>query len=96
MQNVITGACVASDDDIINLAELPINNNENRVQDPSDKTDISSILDYKTYMEFHEKIIIEKALSLTKGNKSEALQLLKMNRKTFYDRLKKYGILKSL
>jgi len=94
LQNVITGACVASDDDIINLSELPINN-EKEQHEPAtpDVTDISSVLDYKSYMEFHEKALIKKTLTLTKGNKTEALELLKMNRKTFYDRLKRYGII---
>lgn len=93
LHNVITGACLTTDDDIISLSELPINNEKEQHETAaSTDLDISSILDYKSYMEFHEKVIIERTLNLTKGNKTEAIQLLKMNRKTFYDRLKRYGI----
>lgn len=94
LQNVITSACLTTDSEIINLSELPINDQKEHCQTHVyDETDLTSILDYKSYMEIHEKTIIEKALNITKGNKTEALKLLKMNRKTFYDRLKRYGIL---
>ncbi|KAA0259058.1 sigma-54-dependent Fis family transcriptional regulator [Deferribacter autotrophicus] len=46
----------------------------------------------KSSMKEHEKILIEKALKETNGNKSKAAELLGISRKTLHNKIKEYNI----
>lgn len=77
----------------VNLAEgnnilskhitIKLNKQENRNTD---------IVPLKQLIDEYEKSIIEKALSLYRGDKKKAMETLKVSKTTFYDKLKKYNI----
>ncbi len=77
----------------VNLAEgnnilskhitIKLNKQENRNAD---------IIPLKQLIDEYEKSIIEKALSLYRGDKKKAMEALKISKTTFYDKLKKYNI----
>ncbi|MCK9445213.1 MAG: sigma 54-interacting transcriptional regulator [Tissierellaceae bacterium] len=50
------------------------------------------IIELKKYLEVQEKKAIEKALDYYGGNKRKAMEVLKISKTTFYEKLKKYGI----
>ncbi|SIN96483.1 sigma-54 specific transcriptional regulator, flagellar regulatory protein A [Sulfurivirga caldicuralii] len=54
--------------------------------------DLNAGLDLKSYLVEMEKTLIQKALATTQGNVSQAAKLLKMNRTTLVEKIKKYGL----
>ncbi len=54
--------------------------------------DLSAGLDLKTYLIEMETRLIQQALETTKGNVSQAAKLLRMNRTTLVEKIKKYGL----
>lgn len=46
----------------------------------------------KEYLEEHEKIAIETALSMFDGDKKKAMEVLDISKTTFYEKIKKYNI----
>jgi DNA-binding NtrC family response regulator len=55
--------------------------------------DLKEGASYERIIENVEADLIRKTLEKTGGNKTKAAKLLNMNRKTFYRRLKKLGLL---
>lgn len=55
-------------------------------------TELPSPLDYKSQWIDQEKELIQKVLSETKFNKSKTARILKMDRKTLYSKMEKYGL----
>jgi sigma-54 specific flagellar transcriptional regulator A len=53
--------------------------------------DLQNGLDLKSYLVEMEKKLIQQALATTRGNVSQAAKLLKMNRTTLVEKIKKYG-----
>lgn len=54
--------------------------------------ELPSPLDYKSQWIDQEKELIQKVLSETKFNKSKTARILKMDRKTLYSKMEKYGL----
>ncbi|RME59207.1 sigma-54-dependent Fis family transcriptional regulator [Candidatus Parcubacteria bacterium] len=54
--------------------------------------DLQEGLDLKSYLVEMEKKLIKQALGATQGNVSQAAKLLKMNRTTLVEKIKKYGL----
>jgi two-component system response regulator HydG len=81
LQNSIKRATLLSQGDFIEKAALP----SEFFQSPNRETNDFSLSE-------NEKEAILEALNQTKNNKSEAARLLKINRKTLYNKLKLYDI----
>lgn len=94
LKNVITRAALVSDDGFLDLNHILSNKGvKNKQENVSSKLqNLSTDLDYKSFIMFQEKAIIEKALIISNGNKTMAADLINMNRKTFYNKLKRYKI----
>ncbi len=103
LHNVIARACAMSTGGIIRPADLSLEKtagtqppNQRLPQwsapDESSTNPVDLDLGFKELIAKQERLIIEKALAASNGNKTKALSMLKMNRKCFYDKLKKYGI----
>ena len=82
MQNVIKRATLLSKGDFIEASVLP---QELFDVEISDSDDLISISD-------NEKAALINALEMTNNNKSEAAKLLQINRKTLYNKIKKYDL----
>ncbi|MFV8324535.1 sigma-54-dependent transcriptional regulator [Flavobacterium sp. ZS1P14] len=81
LQNSIKRAALLSSGDFIEKTALPVE----FFQSPNRETNDFSLSE-------NEKEAILEALNQTKNNKSEAARLLKINRKTLYNKLKLYDI----
>lgn len=81
LQNIIKRATLLSQGDFIEKSALPLEVFQTENRPSSD----FSLLE-------NEKDAILNALEETKNNKSEAAKLLKINRKTLYNKLKQYNI----
>ncbi|WP_188049035.1 sigma-54 dependent transcriptional regulator [Flavobacterium sp. GP15] len=81
LQNCIKRATLLSPDDFIEKEVLPV---EFFQQEKIETTDFS--------LSENEREAIVEALNRTNHNKTEAAKLLKINRKTLYNKLKLYGI----
>jgi len=62
---------------------------ENANGQRKNQTEVKSYKDSKRNHDFN---LFSKALKLTRGNKQGAANLLKIDRKTFYSKLKKLGL----
>jgi transcriptional regulator with PAS, ATPase and Fis domain len=98
LEMLIERLVVLNDDGIIRTGDLPdyvVNNSVpqhhkgNEVTLPSEGVDLDAVL------EKIENGFIERALQRTRGNKTMAAELLKLNRTTFIERLRKKGLLQS-
>ena len=49
---------------------------------------------FREQVEAFERNLIRKAMNASGGNQSQAARRLRLNRATFYDRLRKYGMTK--
>ena len=81
MKNLVRRATLLAQDDIIRLADLGPS-----LQTPAATTGL------QLHNEDSEKQRILQALEATGGNKSKAAQLLGVDRKTLYNKLKLYGL----
>lgn len=82
MMNVIKRATLLAGGDLIQLNDIP-----EELYSRKDKDSAFSL-----YNSQNEKELIEKALNTTGNNKSKAAKLLKIDRKTLYNKLKLYNI----
>ncbi|WP_321481287.1 sigma-54 dependent transcriptional regulator [uncultured Bacteroides sp.] len=85
MQNVIKRATLLAQGDVITLAELG-----DEISDTNNENGSSTSL--SLYNEESEKEQILKALKQTGNNKSKAAQILGIDRKTLYNKLKRHNI----
>lgn len=99
LEMLIERLVVLNDHGVIRIGDLPdyvVNNSVpqhhkgNEVILPSEGVDLDAVL------EKIENGFIEQALQRTRGNKTMAAELLKLNRTTFIERLRKKGLLQSL
>lgn len=81
LQNCIKRATLLSQGDFIEKSALPLEFFQNEDQIINDLS-----------LSQNEKEVIEEALAKTNNNKTEAAKLLKINRKTLYNKLKLYNI----
>ena len=89
LENVIERTMVMMDHDIINIEDLP---SEIR-QDMETRDPFSfDTLSIKTNTGFLEKMLIERALEQTKGNRTQAAKLLEISHPTLLYKIKEYSI----
>jgi transcriptional regulator with PAS, ATPase and Fis domain len=98
VENLIERLVVLNDDGLIRSGDLPDYVVNNSVSQPSKGTEMmlpSEGVDLDAILEKIENGLIEQALERTRGNKTMAAALLKINRTTFIERLRKKGMLQS-
>lgn len=93
MKNVIKRACLFAEGDTIKALHLPLEivNPDLSSMIPDDNVE-DDVLDLKTATDRAEKKIILKALAQTGFRKSKTAELLKIDRKTLYNKLVQLGI----
>lgn len=98
VENLVERLVVLNDDGVIRTSDLPdyvINNSvpqhhkHTEIALPAEGVDLDGVL------EKIENGFIEQALQRTRGNKTMAAELLRLNRTTFIERLRKKGLLQS-
>jgi two-component system response regulator HydG len=102
LRNIIKRAVLLTTGSLVEKEALPIdiqeiNTSTNLFNDTPDlpkasNSSISSATDYKSQWEEQEKNLIQKVLMDTKFNKSKTARILKMDRKTLYSKMDKYGL----
>jgi transcriptional regulator with PAS, ATPase and Fis domain len=98
LEMLIERLVVLNDDGIIRTGDLPdyvVNNSVPQHQKGNEVTLPSEGVDLDAVLEKIENGFIERALQRTRGNKTMAAELLKLNRTTFIERLRKKGLLQS-
>jgi DNA-binding NtrC family response regulator len=90
LENVIERAVVLGRNDTVLPEDLPpaLHNEETAILTPSDQ-----ILPLKEALSLPEKRIIERALRANKWNRQKTAAMLKVNRTTLFNKMKKYGLL---
>ncbi|MEW6426150.1 MAG: helix-turn-helix domain-containing protein, partial [Bacillota bacterium] len=94
LQNVIRHASLVAAERVIGVASLPpylLERLSKQVHDQGSQAAVERAL--KLYMEGAEQEAIQEALRLANNNRSQAMDLLKISRRTFYKKLKKYNLL---
>ncbi|MBI4846715.1 MAG: sigma-54-dependent Fis family transcriptional regulator [Candidatus Omnitrophica bacterium] len=98
LENVLQRAIVLSEKDIINKADLPfyIQCLDTDIKVDTEAVDFTKpLLDtVKEVIDNVEKQIILKALNRTNWSRTETAQLLKISRKSLFNKMKQYGLLK--
>jgi transcriptional regulator with PAS, ATPase and Fis domain len=98
VENLVERLVVLNDDGVIRTSDLPdyvINNSvpqhhkHTEIALPTEGVDLDGVL------EKIENGFIEQALQRTRGNKTMAAELLRLNRTTFIERLRKKGLLQA-
>lgn len=89
LQNVVQHAVLLCDNSLITVDELPPYLRQGQ---DSQTERMQGSLDLRTILEQTEKETILFALEKARNNKSLAMRLLGINRRSFYDKLKKHGI----
>jgi two-component system response regulator HydG len=102
LRNIIKRAVLLTSGDFVDKDALPPdlyepmnmigNSTQNRTFQTGTNTDLPSPKDYKSQWVEQEKELIQKVLSDTKFNKSKTARILKMDRKTLYSKMEKYGL----
>ncbi len=94
LQNVIRHASLVATERVISVANLPpylLERLTKQFHDQDSQAAVERAL--KLYMEGAEQEAIREALRLANNNRSQAMDLLKISRRTFYKKLKKYNLL---
>ncbi len=89
LENVIERTMVMMDHDTINIEDLPSEVREGRETGDPFSFDTLSI---KTSTVFLEKMLIERGLKRTKGNRTQAAKLLEISHPTLLYKMKEYSI----
>lgn len=100
LKNIIKRAVLLSSGIFVEKDSLPVEINQpsglfgtgNNSGTFSIPTELPSPQDYKSHWIDQEKELIQKVLSDTKFNKSKTARILKMDRKTLYSKMEKYGL----
>ncbi|WP_297337888.1 sigma-54 dependent transcriptional regulator [Algoriphagus sp.] len=101
LKNIIKRAVLLTTGELVELDALPVDLINAEIADPSPLTtnqslessqDLSSLKNYKDHWQEQEKDLIEKVLKETQFNKSKTARILKMDRKTLYGKMEKYGL----
>ena len=87
MRNIIKRGVLLCQHQFITLDQLPV-----EIANPMGPTSNISSMDLRSQTETQEREIIMTALRKTHYNKSKTAQLLKVDRKTLYNKMKQYGI----
>jgi two-component system response regulator HydG len=91
MKNVVRRAVLLTQGDIVDVQALP-QEMVDTVQNPIRRTTNQPVTDLKSMQELQEKDMIIRTLEAVKFNKSKAARILKIDRKTLYLKIEKYGI----
>jgi transcriptional regulator with PAS, ATPase and Fis domain len=98
VENLIERLVVLSENGIIQTDDLPdyvVNNSAPQYQSSTHVTLPESGVDLDGFLERIENGFIEQALQRSRGNKTIAAELLKLNRTTLIERLRKKGMLQT-
>ncbi|MBA3071184.1 MAG: sigma-54-dependent Fis family transcriptional regulator [Nitrospirae bacterium] len=94
LRNIIKRAVLLAESDSIELGNFPPDNL--KLYGDRRKTDVTQSLDkgvsFEEITKETEKDLIKKALERSGGNKIKAAEILKMNKKTLYRKIKKLGL----
>ncbi len=89
LKNCIERAAVLSIEDLIRAEQFPARVRQHFPNMPAEHPDTCKLQELKG---FTEREAIVTALRMTNGNKSRAMELLGISRRTFYQKLEKYGL----
>ena len=93
LENLMERLCVLKGNECIELADLPEQYQNNRHSTLKPNIDIpQSGLDFNQIVNVFENEIILKALERTSWNRNQAAKLLKLNRTTLLEKIKKKGL----
>jgi two-component system response regulator HydG len=100
LKNIIKRSVLLCNETLISKESLPqeLQNPENLIASQIksnpylDDSSVPTATNYKRQWVEQEKELIQKVLNDTKFNKSKAARILKMDRKTLYSKLEKYGL----
>lgn len=100
LRNIIKRAVLLTSGELVEKEALPADIYEpsqsigtlNGISPSPGKNDLPSPKDYKSQWIEQEKELIQKVLQDTKFNKSKTARILKMDRKTLYSKMEKYGL----
>jgi DNA-binding NtrC family response regulator len=98
VENLLERLVVLNDDGTVRPSDLPdyvIHNATPQHQTTAQVSLPSQGLDLDAFLENIENGFIQQALQRSRGNKTMAAELLKLNRTTFIERLRKKGMLQS-
>jgi DNA-binding NtrC family response regulator len=89
LENVVRSASLSVRTGIIDSADLHLSTPS---AEPESGIDELLQLDYYSAIKRLEKLLLERALSRSKGNRAEAARLLNINRQLLYTKLKEHGL----
>ena len=93
LENMIERLCVLTNSSIVQEKDLPAKYQKNNIQNTQHAIDIpESGLDFNNTVDCFENELILKALRKTKWNRNQAAKLLKLNRTTLLEKIKKKGL----
>lgn len=93
LENMIERLCVLTNSSIVQEEDLPAKYWKNNIQNTQHTIDIpESGLDFNNTVDCFENELILKALRKTKWNRNQAAKLLKLNRTTLLEKIKKKGL----
>lgn len=89
LENIIERAVVLTKNKVILPEDLPPSILEHKEEQSGEEESIASL---KKALELPEKKIIEKALKVNKWNRQKTASMLKVNRTTLFNKMRKYGL----
>jgi len=92
MRNIIKRSVLITRTDVVTIDCLPEEIRQNSKQEVSEILDTVEDLSLKDAANQAERIIVEHALRDSNNNKSQAARLLKIDRKTLYNKMKELGL----
>lgn len=94
LQNVVRHASLVASGSLITVADLPTYLAQELPERGTAPDRPREQLPYplKLYLEGAEKEALQEALRMARNNRSQAMRLLGISRRTFYKKLKKYGL----
>ena len=93
LENLIERLCVLKDNECIELSDLPEQYQNNNHSTTKLNVDIPKAgLDFNQIVNVFENELILKALERTRWNRNQAARLLKLNRTTLLEKIKKKGL----
>jgi two-component system response regulator HydG len=92
MRNVVKRSVLLTRTDYITIDALPLELKSEYPEEAEHTTFADNPLNLRNAAGVAEKSVVEKALKEADFNKSRAAKILKIDRKTLYNKIKRYGI----
>lgn len=93
LENMIERLCILTETDVVQDTDLPMKYRTQNDQQIQNRVDLpEGGLDFNTTVNCFENELILKALKRTKWNRNQAAKLLKLNRTTLLEKIKKKGL----